>query len=57
MKKEILKSINRKMTTKDIALETECSIRKAERIKNDIKKTFNIEIVLRKHYDLYFLLY
>lgn len=50
------KSITKKLTTKEIAQLSECSIRTAERIKKQIKLEFKIKRVLLRHYNGYFLI-
>lgn len=47
-------TINKKLTTKDIAFLSLCSLRTADRIKADIKKTFNVKRVLVYHYNAYY---
>lgn len=56
MKKQKKRSFQKKMSTKEIAILTECSIRTAERIKKDIKYTFGVDVVQKRHYNLYFLI-
>lgn len=53
---EIRYSIYKKLTTKDIASLSMCSLRQADRIKADIKKTFGIRTVLMAHYNQYYLI-
>jgi len=43
-----------KLSTKDLAQLSDMSIRSAERLKSDIKKVFNIQIVRYKHFLKYF---
>lgn len=43
-----------KMRTKDIAEECFCSIRTADRIKKCIKNLYSIDVVLYRHFLMYF---
>lgn len=45
---------NKKITTKEIAQLSEVSLRTADRIKAQIKKTFNVNKVLYSHYLRYY---
>lgn len=47
-------TINKKLTTKDIAFLSMCSLRTAQRIKAEIRKTFNCKNVLVWHYNAYY---
>ncbi len=49
-------SIYKKLTTKEIASLSECSLRQADRIKRDIKLTFGIKLVKIGHYNAYYLI-
>lgn len=49
-----MSAVNKKLTTKDIAMLSMCSVRTADRIKAEIKKTFNVQRVLVWHYNAYY---
>lgn len=49
-------SIYKKLTTKEIATLSMCSLRQADRIKKEIKKTFGIKVVKIGHYEAYYLM-
>lgn len=44
----------KKLTDKDICFLSMCSLRTAQRIKAEIKRTYNVQTVLYKHYLLYY---
>ena len=49
------RSIYKKLTTKEIAVLSECSLRTADRIKTAIKRELNISKVYYKDYCKYYL--
>ena len=49
------RSIYKKLTTKEIAVLSECSLRTADRIKTAIKREFNIKKVYYKDYCKFYL--
>ena len=54
--KNKIKSKNAKLTTKEISILSECSLRTADRIKAEIKKTFKLKKVTLKAYEYYYLI-
>ncbi|GEM_PF-4954533 len=49
-------SIYKKLSTKEIAVLSMCSLRTADRIKKAIRETYGVKKVTRRHYEAYYLM-